>query len=249
MLNLKSQQFDQFADGALAAYRRELLGHCEDFAPELWRVAKEAGLRQFILTTTDEAMALGLQQRGPMRLFVELSLCLGQGFRTDPQHQALWPEGDDPATMPMPFAQQLHDRAGRYLEACVGPQQERLLPALRNLLSMSWDPGEPFVAWTRQRLQAVYPEKFEALGDDALQGLIQACDARAAEARITSARGRLLIVVLALAFGVNVLDNPLYPWVARRLLTDAPEGERVEQTLDALRLYVQHMIEHFEKGG
>ena len=52
-----------------------------------------------------------------------------------------------------------------------------------------------------------------------------------------------------LAFGVNVLDNPLYPWVARRLLTDAPEGERVEQTLDALRLYVQHMIEHFEKGG
>lgn len=245
MLTLSPRQIDRFEEGALAAYRHELLVHCQAHAPELWRIAGEPAFVAFVDDTTRQAMALGLSQRGPMRLYVEVALELGQGFQTDPQYARLWPAGD-PAGMPMPFAQQLLANHRQFAQACVGERAQWRTAALQALLSISFDADVNVDTWARDSLRAAYPQKLDYTGEDAFFALCEACAGVADGLQLRSPRGRFLVVVLALCFGVQVMNNPLYPWLARRLRDAAPEAERVNSTVTALRLYAERVIKTLE---
>ncbi len=247
MLTLTSRQIDNFEDGALSAYQRELLPHCRDYAPELWQVAGEPAFVAFVDRATQQAMGLGLNLRGPMRLYVDLSLSLGLDFHADPQYAPLWPD-EDPAALPMPFAQHLLDRYRQYEQACLGERAQLQLAALRALSVISFDPDGDFRSWARDSLHAAYPQKLQYMGDSAFQALLDTCAGVARELNLQSPRGRFLVLVLALCFGARVTENPLYPWLARRLREPGPEAQRVDNTLAALRIYVDRVIDTLQEG-
>jgi len=246
---IRKEQLDTLQNAVLCSYRNDLMDHFRVFAPELFKAAGEDQFRIFIEYGTGKAINMGLTLRGPMRLFLDLMCILGQDFDIDPQYRPLWPAGN-PKQIPMPFAQRLHTNFAEYLNRCVGADKRILANALRKILSMPFDPvGTPFRSWTRERLSGIYPQKLEYMGEDNLSALLDACDETAGKARIETPRGHLLVVVLAVSFGVNFLSNPLYPWVSKRLLAESPEEVRVEKTLSALHIYASQMLKGLEKGA
>ena len=248
MLKFRRPQLDALGQVALATYRSELLEHYRVFAPELFRVAGDEQFRAFIQYGTDKALGIGLRLRGPMRLFLDVMCILGQDFDIDTQYPPLWHEGD-PAEIPLPFAQRLRANFADFVDRCVGADRVIQVGALQGVLSMPLDPDGSFRIWIRGALADIYPEKLDYMGEDNFTALLDACDETAASASVVTPRGRLLIVILTVTFGVNFLSNPLYPWVAKRLLADAPEDARVEKTFSALRIYSAEMLKNLEQGA
>jgi hypothetical protein len=246
MIRIRQEQHADLQKAALSAYQAELLDHFRVFAPELFRVAGEEQFRKFVQYGTDKSLRIGLNLRGPMRLFLDLMCILGQDFDIDPQYRPLWPEGD-PAAIPMPFAQRLHANFGAYLDQCVGADKMILAKALRRVVAVPLDPADPVRRWTHDALDYAYPEKLAFMGEDNFYALLDRCDETADRLRLATPRGRALVAILALSFGVNFLSNPLYPWVERRLLADAEEDERVERTFSALRTYASEMLKNLQK--
>jgi hypothetical protein len=92
----------------------------------------------------------------------------------------------------------------------------------------------------------MYPQKAEDVGERVLRGLVDTASARAGGLGVTSETGRALIAGLMFGFGHGVLDDPLYPWVARTLnqqLVPDP-NERAQRLHEKTRVYIDYMLQH-----
>ncbi len=248
MLNIRQGQYESLGLEARSSYRKELLVHFQEFAPELYRTAGEEQFYQFIDYGLDKAGRIGLNLRGPVRLLLDVMCMVGQDFDQDPQYRRMWPEGN-PAEIPMPFAQRLRAGFLEYLTLCIGAEGKGVLTqVLHQILKWEPDPATSFREWTHENFSRIYPEKIAYMGEKNLSEFLDVCDERADEAKIAKNPGKQLVVILSSSFGGKFLTNPLYPWVAKRLLTEAPEEERVEKTISALRIYASKMVENLEKG-
>lgn len=249
MLRIRQDQYDGFRKQALASYRKELLDHFREFAPELYSVAGDEQFYVFIDYGIDKATRMGLKMRGPVRLLLEIMCMIGQDFDVDPQYRPLWPDGN-PAEAPMPFAQRLRSGFVEYLNQCIGANDRAVLAGvLRRISEIELNPATPYRDWIRDGFSDIYPQKLAYMGEQNLSDFLIACDATAATSRITQNTGKQVVVLLGSCFGVGFLTHPLYPWISKRLLADAPEQERVEKTEIALRFYASKMAENMEKGN
>jgi hypothetical protein len=236
MLVIRDTQLDALRASALEKFKSDLLDHYQIFAPEIFAVDGEEGFKAFIDLGIEKTEQHGLRLRGPVRLFIDVMCILGRDFDTDPQYRRLWPE-DDPAVMPMPFAEHLQANLHDYLEQCVGADKALLADAIEAMipapLSLSSGVGD----FVFQTLPIVYPTKYAYIGETNLRDFSARCGDEVKAANILSPAGEVLVTILAISFGCGFLENPLYPWVAKRLLSDAPEDERIDKTLSALRVY------------
>jgi len=247
MLTLRSEQMQALRAVALDAYRAELLEHFRTFAPDLFKVAGEVNFREFIRLGTDKALRIGLNLRGPMRTFVELMCLLGSDFDLDPQYRPLWPEGD-PAAIPMPFAQRLHANFIRYRQACIGDHKALLIAALTDCRNVPLEPIGSLADWLEGTLRAIYPSKLDYMGQTNLRDLVAACETLSHQAQIETPRGKALICILSIAFGLNFQHNPLYPWVMRRLINDDPEPTRIDKTYVVLDRYASAALDNLNEA-
>ena len=252
MLVISDDQRKALRESALQTFIANMREHVKSFAPELCAAAGEAGVAAFVDDGVARAMALGQRQRGPVRLWLELGCTLGHRFDIDPQHRPIWPD-DDPETLPMPFAQHLHENSAAYVTACLGGDRAILLRAIRGVLARSLKPVGEVEGHVLATLQLVWPERLDFAGEAPLRALIETTAQSAEKADLRSPEGRTLCAALGVCFGAGFLDDPLYPWLAARLIgpesDPAPEAVRIDETMKALRFYAEEAARFLAASG
>jgi hypothetical protein len=168
----------------------------------------------------------------------------GSSFDTDPQlpwaAAALRSAGDQ-----MSRAEQLYGAMQEYLHEVAGPANEYATAALRRFkeLQNSQAPQQRDAQLLARYLRASYPEKYDYVGDRAIQALVQRASAAARE-RALPPHAVDFLTGMMFGFGYGVLDDPLYAWVRRTLddpLATTP-GAKLERLRAKVRVYVDAML-------
>ena len=239
MRTLSPRQCEVFRQAARARFAQDMRAHARTFSPRLCATLDDAQLGLAIDGALDQAIRRGFRQRGPARLFVELTLRFGYAFASDPQYP--WAQAilEDPGgASPMSRAEALHAKALDYLDQVVGPGQAFARAALENLAvfarSLTPQIGQRFLSEPEPALHFLYPEKAAYLGPRALRGLFEEAMAEAGRHGLENERGRVLICLLCFGFGHGCLDDPLYPWMGAslrdpRILDPPSRGTRLEK--------------------
>jgi hypothetical protein len=239
MLTIRRDQMAALDRPALAAFEAEMVTHCNVFSPPLCKVLGDEQLRLVIRQAIERARSHGFTNRGPVRLFIELTLLYGSAFDTDPQYP--W-AGEilrsHERRSQMERAEQLYAKTLEYLANVAGPDDAFTRQALERIVELTQQPPQisqaNFISSMLLQVQRVHPEKAAYTGDSALESLLQEGVLEAVAHDMTAAHSKALFCVLMFAFGHGCTSDPLYPWIAATLQDDrlsdpATRAKRLEK--------------------
>jgi hypothetical protein len=219
MLNIRPEQMSAFEQAALRLFEDEMVVHSKGFATRLCEVIGDGQLRLAVRSAMARASTYGFTNRGPVQLFIEMTLLCGSGFDTDPQYPAVGECLRAPNDQ-MQRAEQIHAGFCDYLESVSGPGASNVYRALKELLHLARAPlrlPDDFVPGILQEMNRIFPQKVAYSGESGLSGLIEEALAEAQLYGFTTVRQQVLIITLKFAFGHGCTDDPLYPWISRTL--------------------------------
>ncbi len=256
MLVIRREQMDVFRAAVRRAFEDAMVTHLADFSPLLFQAVGEAQVRTAVQQGMTQAVAYGFDQRGPVRLYLELMLLFGSRFDTDPQYP--WATAaltDREAGSQMQRAEYLYEQAQAYRQAVAGPAgayERRALKALRAWTASlpPLPPGDLGAALLGE-IAAIYPEKADYVGTEALATLLRKAHDGARNQRFRTPRALTLVATLMVALGHGCGADPLYPWIGRTLrdsgLTD-PEAKA--KRLEELALaWLDHVLAELPPGA
>ena len=149
MLVIRKEQTDVFEEYALQNFEDEMVVHIKDFSPTLCKVIGDDQVRVAVGKAINRSGNYEFTCRGPIRLFVEMTLLFGHAFDTDSQYP--WaPEILHASSDQMVRADQLYDRILVYQERVLDPDPKDMRTALEGLSD-----------WTG-KLEASSPTEFVA---------------------------------------------------------------------------------------
>ncbi len=236
-MRIHAEQVKAFEQAAWLSFEAEMMEHSKEFSPLLCDVLGDEQVRVVVRTAIHRAWEHGFTNRGPIRLFIELTFLCGSGFDNDPQYafagEALRGSEDQ-----MARAEKLHAGHNVYLEEVSGPEAIHVREALHGLAALVREPL-PFGlkdldSGLHSELQRIFPRKARYVGDAGNTMLIEEAKTVAAHYGLTEARQVTLIVVLMSAFGHACAEDPLYPWIAitlqdGKIPTPKGRAERLER--------------------
>lgn len=256
MLVIRNEQMDALGQAALQAFEDEMLVHLSEYSPPLATAAGEEQLRLAIRLGISHAFGHGLTFRGPVRLYLELTLLFGSYFDTDPQYRRLAAVLMDRDSHPqMERAQLLFRRTLEYREQVAGPDDVHTFQALRGLQDLARRTpafaGGDFVEAMLQQIEEIYPQKAGYVGRDNLAVLVREGIDQAAGFGFTLGPQTALIVILMLSFGHRYAEDPLYPWIGRTLQDPAITEPRARADRLARRAvtWLDHVLANYEQGA
>jgi hypothetical protein len=220
MLTVRTLQMKVFEQAVRLRFEDEMVAHSREFSPKLSQVLGEKQLRVAVRAAITKAEGYGFTNRGPIRLFVEMTFLCGSSFDTDPQYpfirEVVCAAGDQ-----MRRAEQIHEGALDYLEKVSGPNNAHVRQALEALLVLSKREVTMsqlgFVTDLLQEMTRVFPQKAARVGEQALAALVKEGITEALAYKFSAPREKALVVVLMFAFGHGCTIDPLYPWIQRTL--------------------------------
>ncbi|HCK82569.1 MAG TPA: hypothetical protein DIC59_14050 [Candidatus Competibacteraceae bacterium] len=255
MLSIRESQVRTFEERAQRAFEDEMVAHLADFSPPLFKTLGETQMRVAVQFGMDRAAAHDFTFRGPVRLYLEMMLLFGSHFETDPQYPWAAEILKKRDVDQMERAESLYEKTVDYREKIVGPDDAYALKALRNISMLAQQPllipSEEFVAYMRQEIARVYPQKAAYVGQEGIDALIRKGVDGARRQRFSTTRAAALIVVLMLAFGYGCGADPLYPWINKTLKDESlvdPEARAKRLEKKALT-WLEHVLAYFEKGA
>ena len=250
MLRIRTEQITVFEQAAQRQFEDEMVEHSKDFAEPLCKVIGDGQLRVALRSAIPRAEGYGFTNRGPIRLFIEMTFLCGSGFDTDPQYPAVGEVLRAPGDQ-MVRAQQIHEGYLDYLEKVSGPGAVNVHKALKELLILAKEPhsysSNDLVDTMIQEMNRIFPQKTAYVGETNLRALISEGLAEAGMYGFSDTRSQALMVILKYAFGHGCTDDPLYPWISRTL-----KDERiVDSTARAARLEKKAItwLEHVVAGN
>ncbi len=248
MLKVRREQKEVFGEVAAKRFEDRTVQHVKEFFPKHCEILGEGPVRQVIRRGIERAEDHGLTSERDVTLYIGLMFMLGSNFDLDPQLPwAVEILDDDTTGNPNLRANRVYDKAMAYLDKVAGPNSEHLESALRRLRNgpIPEVPGASlgeFAEHMLAQLEATYPEKHAALGEDVLRKLIADGYEAARGYRLASRRGTTLYVSLMFMLGSGFDDDPQYPWAAA-VLGDEGAGRADDK---AERLHAEAMA-HLEK--
>jgi len=248
MITLRAAQMAELDRIFVLRFVEEIVQHIPHYAPRLYQIVGEAGIREAVRDGVQRAASYGFTNRGPSRLFVEMQFSLGTAFDTDPLLPWASELLHDRAAGQMLRATRLHQCVTAYLDDVTGPRGEHALAALRALTAA--DPLRQLSSGTRDSILSafwlVHPRKARAAGEAALLHLIRAGCGEADRLSLGGI-GRALICCLMFGFGHGVLHDPLYAWVGNTLRhnTTGDPSVRAERLYRKTMLYVARVRDYF----
>lgn len=249
MLVMRQQQMETFQRQRLAAFETEMVEHCRHFSPRLCEVLGEEQLRLVVRSAIDRAGDWGFTNRGPARLFIEMTFLFGSAMDTDPQYPWIGELlGSDETGFQMQRAQRLYEQTTAYLEQVAGPEDHFTVQALGRI-EMLAHAGPAYterdlVARLLHDTRSVYPQKAAYLGDQALRRLIDEGFEEAAAHGLTAPHDKALLYILMFAFGHGCTRDPLYPWIGQTLAEDKlPDPEARAKRLEKKAMtWLRHAV-------
>ncbi len=255
MLVIRKQQIDVFNQVVLKSFESEMVMHCRDFSPRLFKVIGEDQMRRVVQLGMADAGGYGFTYRGPVRFYIEMMLLFGSHFDTDPQY--LWATEilqNQALGSQMERAELLYEHTLDFLDNVVGPDDRFTLRALQRIASLAKQPPvlsqENLMKDLRLETYRIYPEKAEYIGDQGLGLLIGEGIDKAAGYGMAAPHSQALFCVLMFAFGHGCADDPLYPWISRtlkdeRIVDPTARADRLERKAVT---WLNHVVAWLEEG-
>ncbi|NNE65651.1 MAG: hypothetical protein HKN33_03720 [Pyrinomonadaceae bacterium] len=239
---------------ALRNFEDGLVQHCKEFAPKHSEVIEDEGVRKVVKLGIKRANEYGFTKRGPIRFYVELMFMFGSDFDND--FQLPWAEGvltNDQISDEMERADALHEKMLEYLEQVAGEDDEYSLKALRKLSKARLEKyrvaGGTIEDLITMALRDVYPQKYEYLGEDRIETLVEGAKQAAKRHSVSSETGLVLFASLIFAIGHGFDNDPLFPWVKATMKDDSvPDpNERAEKLEKKMKIYLERALEYLEE--
>ncbi len=216
MLSLRPAQLKVFEQNALTAFEDEMLAHARETWPRLCKLLGKPQMRAAVRAAIARAQGHGFTNRGPLRLFIELTFIFGGTFDTDPQYPwaaEILTAKDDQTDR----ADRLHAAVNRFQQRVAGEgaaNKTRALDELRLFLQKpTAETSGNIVALARSDMGRTYPQKVAFVGEEALLKLIRAGSAEARKQGFDLPRADQIFTALMFAFGHSCVNDPLYPWL------------------------------------
>jgi hypothetical protein len=266
MFLVQRTQISAFEQAARADFEEEMADRCRALSPGHCRALGASRLRPAIHRAVDAAAAHGLTERGPVRLYIELSLLFGSGFDSDPQLPwAAEQLARDELLDQLIRAEALYERASAYLRRVGEPDSASARAALLRLAAIGNDAPailpegldatapEPAPALlhaltteARRSMEQAYPAKCAYVGPEPLERLAASAVARAwAHHGLRTPRSLVLMALLQFAFGHRCAEDPFHPWIGEALAGDEAQ-ESLER--EATRWLRAAATGHIERG-
>lgn len=251
MLRIRATQMAAFRQTAIHNFENRMLEHLKEFFPRHCQILGAEQVRKVIRLGLEQAKQYDFDSERNVHLFVGLMFMLGSYFDQDPQLP--WAANiltDENITNPNTRADRVHDRAMAFLNQVAGKDNQYLERALLNAhklpisaLSRSGDDRQiGFEDYMLKLLYALFPEKYEAVGDLNTRQLIRQGDQTARGHHLTGEQGIAFYISLMFLLGAGFDNDPQYPW-ATTVLNDASLTDPVQKA-DLLH---QEAKAHLEK--
>ena len=232
MLTIREEQLMVFEQAALGQFRDRMAIYGRELAPELYSILEKEPFRAALEQAIDRAGHYGFTNRGPIRIYVELTLFCGSDFDTDPLYSSIGKILMSDASQMM-RAELMHQEYARYLDKVCGPDNinvhnswSRLLGLARRQDMYSSDGLKPNIV---QELSQVFPERADYVGEESLLALIHEARAEARALGSSASHAVDALSRLKFVFGHGCARDPFYPWISRTLL-DARVADSAART-------------------
>ncbi len=221
------------------------------FAKAYPRECRQAGgpeqIRKLVAGAIDRATGFGFQAEAQVSLFVALCFILGSDFDRDPQIAWAGEMLRDAGVRNLALRMNgLYDRMLEYLEETAGERCELVVRAMIRLRDWELASAPACDAdWERNMLELLrklYPQKFEAQGEEANRSLLRESLGKCAVYQLRSPEGRALFSILMFMLGSGFDHDPLHPWAARVLGEDGGERDRVTALYGAARAHLEESL-------
>jgi hypothetical protein len=253
MLVIREAQMAAFEQGVIRNFELRVLEHLKEFFPKHCQILGDEQVRQVIRLGIERAENYGLVSERDIHLYVGLMFLLGSHFDRDAQlpwaariltSQAI----ADPALR----ADRLYDTAMRYLNRVAGKNNEHLQRALLKAQELptatlarspeARQQNQSFGEHMMQLLNALFPEKYDAIGEKAVQQAIREGYEKARRYNLITEAGAAVFITLMFLLGSDFDGDPQYPW-AEAVLADAALSDPAKKSE---RLY-QGAMTHLQK--
>ena len=252
---IRKAQLRAFEDTRLPEFETFTVSHLATFSPLHSASLGDLGIRALIRAGIDRAAKHGFTFRWTVNFYIECMILLGADFDTDPQYPCAGKILRDRAVPDQTErADLLHAWLMQLLEEAAGPNRDYAKRALIRARRIPFQPipvsAANFTEESLRRMRENHPEKVACLGERVLEGLIPRALAEAEKYSIATDAGVCLLLGLMFAVGHGAVRDPKYPWV-EHTLTNAvisDPNRRVERLYSKTMTYLDHVLEHFEKG-
>ena len=237
MLVIREEQMSVLAQAVARNFENRLLEHLQEFFPRQGQILGVEQSRALIRLGIAQAEKYGFETERDVYLYVGLMCMLGSYFDQDPQLP--WAAKiltDENIVYPNDRADQLYHRAMVFLNEAAGKENQYLEIALRKMrefpVSALTRTGEnrdlSFGDYALKSLYALFPEKYEAVGDSAIRQMIRQGYQSARGYGLTGEAGIATYIGLMFMLGSGFDRDPRYPW-AEAILTDAVLSDPVRK--------------------
>ena len=249
MLTIRQEQTEAFRQHHLQKFEDEMVMHLKKFAARHWKMMGDEDGRRVIGLGMERAKGHGFTNRGPIRFYIELMFMFGSYFDTDPQYPWAKAALQDPNSLDqMLRADRLYNRMNDYLAQVSGPEHQYLVEATQRLSEVRVEDfvssGQGLEASILRAARAVYPQKYDYLGEQVVRTLIRHGFELAQRYGFESDKGKILMVILTFSVGHGFPKDPLNRWIVRRLDTKRwpDEYRRVDELYSKAQLYLEHIV-------
>ncbi len=222
MLVMREAQMTTFEQAAIHNFENRLLEHLKEFFPKHCEILGEDQVRKVIRLGIEQAEQYEVVSERDLHLYVGLMFMLGSYFDQDPQLP--WAGKilkDEDIVDPSDRIDKLHDRAMAFLNEAAGQESQYEERALRKVcelptsaLSRTGEDKElSFGDYMLKLLYALFPEKYQAVGDPAIRQLVRQGYQSARSHGLTDEKGIAIYISLMLMLGGGFDKDPQYPWV------------------------------------
>lgn len=241
MLVMRETQMATFKQAAIHNFENRLLEHLKKFFSKHCEILGEEQVRKVICLGIERAGQYELVSERDLYLYVDLMFMLGSYFDQDPQLP--WAAKilkDENIVYPNDRIDRLHDRAMAFLNEAAGQESQYEERALRKVcelpasaLSRTGEDKElSFGDYMLKLLYALFPEKYQAVGDVAIRQLVRQGYQSARGYHLTDEKGIATYISLMFILGGGFDNDPLYPWVSTLLHGQSqPDPLRREEAL------------------
>lgn len=229
MLVMREAQMTTFEQAAIHNFENRLLEHLKEFFPRHCEILGDEQVRKVIRLGIERAEQYEVVSERDLHLYVGLMFMLGSYFDQDPQLP--WAGKilkDEDVVEPSDRIDKLHDRAMAFLNEAAGRESQYEERALRKIcelpasaLSRTGEDKElSFGDYMLKLLYALFPEKYQAVGDPAIRQLVRQGYQSARGYGFTDEKGIAIYISLMLMLGGEFDKDPQCPW-AEVVLKDA----------------------------
>jgi hypothetical protein len=257
MFLVRTTQIRALEQSSRTAFEEEMAQHCRKLSPHLCETLSDEHLGLAIKRAIRGASTHGFTNRGPVRLYLDLTLLFGGGFASDPQYPwAAEQLASDEFTNQAHRAEALYERSCEHLKQAGGSSYAQALSALEQLATAAaLEPAvhpERLKASALRLIEQTYPKKYAYTGEAPLHDLSSSALAKGQETYgFRRSRSILMMTVLMLAFGHQCDEDPLYFWIEETLKDpDEPDRDVVAQRLERqATLWLKAALKSQTHGG